>query len=139
MRPCLGLLKCTLTSGVGEIWEAPKIENRAFSENQALSTRAVFCIVFRLIRGLKAPIYFRATALTNSESNVLYLLPKGRKKISAGGTPFWVRPCFGGKVRRSRSTLSFIDVGHRGLQTVGWGGHCSMHRLGATCDFLNSN
>jgi hypothetical protein len=139
LRSSLGLLKCTLTSGVGEIGEGPRIVKRTFFEKFRFSKSAAICVVLRVITGLKAPLHFAIILLKSAKTTALYRLPQGTKKFQSGGPPFWVRPCFRGKVRRSRLALSLIDVGHRALQKVGWGGHCGMHRLGATCDFMKSN
>ena len=138
MRSSLELLKHTLTSWVGERGETPKAPNGFFSKN-TFFLNAGTCIVLRLITGFKSPKHFAITVLTNSNSDFSYLLHKGIKKFQSGVPTIWVRPCFGGNVRRSGYALHLIDVHHQKIQKLGWGGHCSTHRLVATCDYVKSN
>ena len=141
MRSSLELLKRTLTSWVGEIGETPKAPNGFFSKN-TFFLNAGICIVLRLITGFRSPKHFAITVLTNSNSDFSYLLHKGIKKNFKAGYPqFWSAPVLEKieNLRRSGSALRLIDVHYRGLQKLGWGGHCSTHRLGATCDYVKSN
>ncbi len=44
-----------------------------------------------------------------------------------------------GCMRLAEYRLSFPESTPRELKKVGWGRYCSMHRLGATCDYMNNN
>ncbi len=66
---------------MGEIEDWPKMENGNFLRKSAFSTRAVFCIVLRLITGFKAPMDSAVTSAKNGLWKFWYLLPKGRKQF----------------------------------------------------------
>jgi len=66
---------------VGEIGDWPKMENGIFFRKSAFSTRAVFCIVLRLVTGLKAPMDSVVTAAKMALGNFDICTLRGEKII----------------------------------------------------------